>query len=97
MTVAQAGAQTRMTHLFPMLCLDLRAPYSAELVQRPQQSRCEEVAAGPAVGPAPVRAAVCISGFSMDQKSHLAGSLLERFNLPHSLRNELEWGIIGLN
>lgn len=35
-TLAQAGAQTRMTHLIPMLCLDLRAPYSAELVQRPQ-------------------------------------------------------------
>ena len=75
-TLAQAGAQTRMTHLIPMLCLDLRAPYSAELVQRPQQSSCEEVAAGPPVGSAPFRAAMCISGLSVDQKSHLAGSHL---------------------
>lgn len=59
-----------------MLCLDLRVPYSAELAQRPQQSRCEEVTARPAVGPAPFRAAVCISGLSVDRKSHLVGSLL---------------------
>lgn len=65
-----------MTHLIPMLCLDLRVPYSAELVQHPQQSRCEEVAAGPAVGSAPFRVAMCISGLSVDWKSHLAESLL---------------------
>ena len=65
-TLVQAGAQTRMTHLIPMLCLALRVPYSAELVQCPQQSSCEEVAAGPPVGPAPFREAMCISGLSVD-------------------------------
>lgn len=73
------------------MCLDLRAPYSAELVQHPQQSRCEEVVAGPAVGPAPFRVAVCISDLSVDQKSPLARSLLWSSSTFPTLRNELEW------